>query len=169
MPVFQFDSNSFKMSRVQLLLQENAAIRAKIDQYSGKEGLSGQLKEHIEKFVEESKKNIAEINAKIASEQNTLNSQLHTQTSAYETILKRQIQLLNENKILTQKKEQQDALFNSNIEQLTNEYEAQIKEFEQKVKANVKRIQDLSGGNIINRLLKNDKFRSAMQARGCSL
>jgi hypothetical protein len=48
------------------------------------------------------------------------------------------------------------------VEKLTQEYEVQIKDFEGKVKANVKKIQDLSGGNIINRLLKNTRFRQAM-------
>ena len=34
----------------------------------------------------------------------------------------------------------------------------------------MKRIQDLSnGGNMIARLLNNDKFRQVMQERGCSL
>jgi hypothetical protein len=53
---------------------------------------------------------------------------------------------------------------------LTAEYEGQIKEFEKKVKANVKRIQDLSnGGNMIARLLSNQRFRQVMSERGCSL
>ena len=52
---------------------------------------------------------------------------------------------------------------------MTQEYEGQIKGFESKVKANVKKIQDLSGQNIINRLLKNTRFRAAMSERGCSL
>ena len=37
------------------------------------------------------------------------------------------------------------------------------------MKSNVKKIQDLSGGNIIKRLLKNDRFKEAMVARGCSI
>lgn len=38
------------------------------------------------------------------------------------------------------------------------------------MKANVKRIQDLSnGGNMIARLLGNARFRQVMQERGCSL
>ena len=53
---------------------------------------------------------------------------------------------------------------------MTSEYEGQIKGFEKKVKANVKRIQDLSnGGNLISRLLGNERFRKVMQDRGCSL
>lgn len=52
---------------------------------------------------------------------------------------------------------------------MTKEYEGQIKVFEEKVKVNVKKIQDLSGSNIINRLVKNKRFRKAMEDRGCSL
>ena len=56
------------------------------------------------------------------------------------------------------------------MEKLTQEYEGQIKEFEKKVKTNVKRIQDLSnGGNMIAKLLGNERFREVMQQRGCSL
>jgi hypothetical protein len=90
-------------------------------------------------------------------------------TANYENVLKKQIELLTENKTLSESKEGQDRLFNENIEKLTQEYEGQIKQFENKVKANVKKIQDLSGGNIINRLLRNKRFRQAMQERGCSL
>lgn len=42
---------------------------------------------------------------------------------------------------------------------MTAEYEGKIQEFEAKVKTNVKRIQEMSGSNIIKRLLKNDKFK----------
>lgn len=49
---------------------------------------------------------------------------------------------------------------------MTKEYEARIKEFEEKVKGNVKRIQDMSGSNIINRLLKNERFKTEMIAKG---
>jgi hypothetical protein len=61
-------------------------------------------------------------------------------------------------------------VFNEGVEKLTLEYETQIKQFEGKVKANVKRIQDLSsGGNMIARLIANPRFRQVMQERGCSL
>jgi flagellar motor switch protein FliM len=90
-------------------------------------------------------------------------------TSNYESVLKKQIELLTENKGFSEQKESQDQIFNENVEKLTQEYEVQIKQFETKVKNNVKKIQDLSGGNIINRLLKNQRFRQAMLARGCSL
>ena len=49
---------------------------------------------------------------------------------------------------------------------MTQEYEGKIKEFESKVKINVKRIQEMSGTNIIKRLLRNDKFKEEMQAKG---
>ena len=55
------------------------------------------------------------------------------------------------------------------MEKLAADYEKQIGAFESKVKGNVKKIQDLSGANIIKRLLKNDRFRQAMTARGCSI
>lgn len=70
---------------------------------------------------------------------------------------------------MTEKKEAQDKIFNDTVEKITEEYEGQIKAFEAKVKANVKKITDLSGGNVINRLIKNERFRQAMQERGVSL
>ena len=91
-------------------------------------------------------------------------------TGNYEAVLKRQIELLNHNKRLSQEKEQQDGLFNQAVENLTLEYEGKIKSFENKVKANVKRIQELSnGGNMIARLIANPRFRQVMQERGCPL
>ena len=91
-------------------------------------------------------------------------------TGNYEAVLKRQIELLNHNKRLSQEKEQQDGLFNQAVEKLTLEYEGKIKSFENKVKANVKRIQELSnGGNMIARLIANPRFRQVMQERGCPL
>lgn len=109
------------------------------------------------------------MNRKIVEENSKQNEILHAMTSNYEQVLKKQIELLTENKALSEEKEGQDKVFNENVEKLTQEYEVQIKDFEGKVKANVKKIQDLSGGNIINRLLKNTRFRQAMEARGCSL
>lgn len=93
---------------------------------------------------------------KISEESSRQNGLLHTMTANYESVLKKQIDLLNENKKLTQLKENQDKQFNDAVEKLTAEYEGQIKDFEKKVKTNVKRIQDLSnGGNMIARLLGN--------------
>ena len=124
----------------------------------------------ISKFVEESKKNLNEMNQKITEEHSNQNTLLHDMTVNYEAVLKKQIQLLNQNKAASEAKDQQEKQFNSGVEKLTLEYEAQIKTFEKNVKANVKRIQDLSnGGNMIARLLKNDRFRQVMQDRGCSL
>lgn len=74
-------------------------------------------------------------------------------------MLKNQISLLTVNKELSEKKEDQDKIFNETIEKMTAEYEGKIQEFEAKVKTNVKRIQEMSGSNIIKRLLKNDKFK----------
>lgn len=54
---------------------------------------------------------------------------LHGLTSSYEALLKRQIELLTENKALSEQKENQDQIFNENVEKLTQEYEAQIKQF----------------------------------------
>lgn len=81
------------------------------------------------KFVEESKKNLAEMNRKIVEENSKQNEILHAMTSGYEQILKKQIELLTENKSLSEEKEAQDKTFNHNVEQLTQEYEVQIKEF----------------------------------------
>ena len=52
---------------------------------------------------------------------------------------------------------------------MAKDYELQIAEFEKKVKSNVKKIQDLSGGNVLKKLIKNEKFRTVMQEKGCSL
>ena len=46
---------------------------------------------------------------------------------------------------------------------MTKEYETKIREFEKKVKGNVKKIQDLGSNNIIKRLLKSEKFKQAMK------
>lgn len=52
---------------------------------------------------------------------------------------------------------------------MARDYEKKISEFEKKVKTNVKKIQELSGGNVLKKLIKNDKFRAALQEKGCSL
>ena len=49
--------------------------------------------------------------------------------------------MLTVNKELSEKKEDQDKIFNETIEKMTAEYEGKIQEFEAKVKTNVKRIQ----------------------------
>jgi hypothetical protein len=43
--------------------------------------------------------------------------------------LKKQIELLHENKKLSQQKEEQDKIFNEGVDKLTLEYENQIKTF----------------------------------------
>ena len=50
-------------------------------------------------------------------------------TANYQTVLKKQIELLNINKQLSQQKDQQDKLYSQGIEELTATYEGQIKEF----------------------------------------
>ena len=130
---------------------------------------SGHLQTEITKFMDESKKNLNEMNTRIADENTKQNEALHALTGNYEGILKTQIELLTENKALSEKKEAQDNIFNENVEKLTKEYEGQIKQFEVKVKANVKKINEFQGGNVINRLIKNDRFRAAMQEKGVSL
>ena len=86
-------------------------------------------------------------------------AQIHELTGQYETLLQKQIQLLTLNKELSGKKQAQDDLFNENVENMTKEYETKIRDFEKKVKGNVKKIQDLGSNNIIKRLLKSEKFK----------
>lgn len=154
--------------RIAQLRDENARLRDRLQQFQHHRN-SNNLQAEILRFVEESKRNLAEMNRKVAEDSARQNEGLHGLTAGYEALLKRQIELLTENKALSEQKEGQDQLFNENVEKLTQEYEAQIKQFENRVKQNVKKIQDLSGGNIINRLLKNQRFQQAMLARGCSL
>lgn len=87
------------------------------------------MRAEIVRFVEESKKNLAEMNRKIVEENSKQNEMLHSMTSGYEKILKKQIELLTENKALSEEKEAQDKTFNHNVEKLTQEYEVQIKDF----------------------------------------
>ena len=117
------------------------------------------IDQEIKKFVDESEKNINEMTEKVSQENSQRNAKLHELTVKYEGLLKNQISLLTTNKELNAKKENQDQIFNDNVEKMTQEYEGKIKEFEGKVKTNVKRIQEMSGTNIIKRLLKNEKFR----------
>lgn len=79
--------------------------------------------------MEESKRNLGEMNRKVVEDNSKQNEVLHGLTSNYEALLKRQIELLTENKALSEQKENQDAIFNENVEKLTQEYEAQIKQF----------------------------------------
>ena len=69
------------------------------------------------------------MNRKIGEENSRQNEILHKMTASYEGVLKRQIELLNENKQLSQQKESQDKTFNQDIEKLTLHYEGQIKAF----------------------------------------
>ena len=156
------------MSRVEQLRHENDSLRERIALFKENQA-SGHLQAEITKFMDESKKNLNEMNTRIADENTKQNEALHALTGNYEGILKTQIELLTENKALSEKKEAQDNIFNENVEKLTKEYEGQIKQFEVKVKANVKKINEFQGGNVINRLIKNDRFRAAMQEKGVSL
>lgn len=52
---------------------------------------------------------------KISEESSRQNGLLHTMTANYESVLKKQIDLLNENKKLTQLKENQDRQFNDAV------------------------------------------------------
>lgn len=79
--------------------------------------------------MEESKRNLGEMNRKVVEDNSKQNEVLHGLTSNYEALLKRQIELLTENKALSEQKENQDTIFNENVEKLTQEYEAQIKQF----------------------------------------
>ena len=117
------------------------------------------LTDELQKFTTESKKSIEEMNNKLVEESTQQNKELHDKTAEYEFILKHQIDLLSKNKEISAKKEHQDELFDQQVQKLSTEYEGQIGAFEKKVKANVKKIQDLSGGNVIKIYLKNDKFR----------
>lgn len=149
--------------RTQQLRLENDQLRQRIAHLQAQQA-NNNLQTEIDRFVNESKRNLTDMSQKIAAEQNKQNGLLHTMTANYEAVLKNQIELLNENKKLTEQKDHQDKEFNGAVEKLTAEYEGQIKEFEKKVKANVKRIQDLSnGGNMIARLLGNTRFRQVMQ------
>ena len=105
----------------------------------------------------------------MSEESRTQNEKLHALTVEYEKNLKRQIELLTINKDLSEKKETQDAVFNEAVEKLTQEYEGKIRTFEEKVKQNVKRIQEMSGSNVIKRLLKNEKFKQKMEAEGVNI
>lgn len=69
--------------------------------------------------MEESKKNLNEMNRKIVEENSKQNEILHALTANYENLLKKQIELLTENKTLSEQKESQDRVFNENIEKLT--------------------------------------------------
>lgn len=52
---------------------------------------------------------------------------------------------------------------------MTKEYEGKIKDFEKKVKANVKKIKDLGSNNIIKKLLKSEKFKEQMVKKGVKI
>ncbi len=52
---------------------------------------------------------------------------------------------------------------------MTADYESKIKEFEQKVKGNVKKIKEISQANVIKKLLKSEKFKTEMKAKGVKI
>ena len=55
-------------------------------------------------------------------------------------------------------------------DEVTKDYEKKIAEFEKKVQQNVKRLQEFStGSNIISRLIKNERFLTALKERGCNV
>lgn len=62
------------------------------------------------------------MNRKIVEENSRQNTILHSITANYENVLKKQIELLNENKKLSEEKEGQDRNFNEGVEKLTAEY-----------------------------------------------
>lgn len=55
-------------------------------------------------------------------------------------------------------------------DEVTKDYEKKIAEFEKKVQQNVKKLQEFStGSNIISRLIKNERFLTALKERGCNV
>jgi spore germination protein YaaH len=80
-------------SRVEELRAENKAIREKIALFRNNDG-SANLKGEIVKFVEESKRNLNNMNNKIIEENSRQNEALHGLTTQYEAVLKKQIELL---------------------------------------------------------------------------
>ena len=62
------------------------------------------------------------MNRKIVEENSRQNTILHSITANYENVLKKQIELLNENKKLSEEKEGQDRNFNEGVVKLTAEY-----------------------------------------------
>lgn len=81
------------LSRVQALLAENKAIKENIALFKGNSSY-GDLKGEIVKFVEESKRNLNDMNNKIKGDNAKQNDHLHTLTSNYQSVLKKQIELL---------------------------------------------------------------------------
>lgn len=98
-------------TRASQLRQENAQLRDRIALLKT-QSVNSDLQTEINRFVEESKRNLNDMNRKIVEENSRQNALLHTVTANYEATLKRQIELLSENKKLSQQKEQQDAIFN---------------------------------------------------------
>lgn len=81
-------------SRAEQLRQENAQLKQRIAQIQSHQR-SNDLEAEISRFVDESKKNLSEMNRKIAEENQRQNALLHTMTANYEAVLKKQIELLN--------------------------------------------------------------------------
>lgn len=86
-------------------------MKHRIAQFQAQRNASN-LRAEIVRFMDESKKNLAEMDRKIAEENSRQNEILHGMTSNYEQVLKKQIELLTENKALSEEKEGQDRIFN---------------------------------------------------------
>lgn len=78
-------------------------MRHRIDQLQSQRQ-RGNLREEIVNFVEQSKQNLLEMNRKIVEENSKQNEILHSMTSHYEQALKKQIELLTDNKALSEEK-----------------------------------------------------------------
>ncbi len=80
--------------RAQQLRQENEQLRHRIAQLQAQQA-NNNLQAEIDRFVNESKRNLTDMSQKIAAEQNRQNGMLHSLTANYEAVLKNQIELLN--------------------------------------------------------------------------
>ena len=98
-------------TRVEQLRTENDKLRQRVAQIQAHQN-NNDLQAKVTTFVESSKKNLADMNQKIMEEHSQQNNLLHTLTANYEAVLKKQIELLNENKLLTAQKDQQEKVFN---------------------------------------------------------
>ena len=106
-------------SKAVAIRQENEALRAKIQEFKSQRMNAVNIDGEIKKFIDESEKNIIEMTEKVNKENAERNSLLHELTVRYEGILKNQITLLTTNKDLSAKKEDQDKIFNDNVEKMT--------------------------------------------------
>ena len=106
-------------SKAVAIRQENEALRAKIQEFKSQRMNAVNIDGEIKKFIDESEKNIIEMTEKVNKENAERNSLLHELTVRYEGILKNQITLLTTNKDVSAKKEDQDKIFNDNVEKMT--------------------------------------------------